>query len=864
MRLWRRRRDKEAELDAEIRTHIDQAIRDRIERGESPDEARSNVMREFGNVTLVKEVTRSMWNFSFAELFSQELRFGLRGLRKSPGFSLVVILTLALGIGATTAIFSVVYAVVLRPLPFGDPERLVAIWTNTPQVDRLPMAAANHRDIKAQSKLLEDVAILRATANYNLTGDGEPEWLQGSGIPSNLFPLLRVEPMLGRGFTPEENQPGNDQLVILSYGLWKRRYAGDPNIIGKAIRLENLPYTVVGVMDPNFHYPTRETQLWTPLTINPADFQTRTGFGHLAVARLKPNATVSQVQDELNIIATRLAEQYGGVNTNVRFTVAPLRLDIAGPATKPLLTLLAASFGLLLIGCCNLANLLLTRMLSRSRETAVRSALGASRGQLLMQAVAELLPLLVIGAIFGLLIAQIGVRLLLPLMPTTLPRMEEIAVNLPAVGFSIALLFITATLVMIIPTRQIRRANLLSTLRQDTRTSTAGRTRIRNLLVVGQVALTVVLLTGAGLLIRTFAALKEVDPGFRSQQILSMRLAIPRNKYKQDQKVAALCQNILERVRALPQVEVAGMSNRLPLSGPSGLSTIEFERPGEAPGSLSATDDTTITPDYLRAMDIPLLRGRFFSETDNAGSPLVVILDEQVSKRAWPGENPLGKRVRSGPSSPWAEVVGVVGHIRHEKLETDERLQIYWNYHQRARDRMSLVVRTSGDPHSLVTPLLNTIRSIDPDQPAFAVKTMSDVVDQSISLRWFNALVVSLFAVSSLLLAMIGIYGVIAWNVKQQTREIGVRVALGANRNALLMMVLGKGLRMTAAGIGLGVLGSFVLARFLRSLLFGVGQTDPLTFAVVPLLLLLATVLACVIPARRAIKVDPIIALRHE
>jgi putative ABC transport system permease protein len=442
--------------------------------------------------------------------------------------------------------------------------------------------------------------------------------------------------------------------------------------------------------------------------------------------------------------------------------------------------------------------------------------------------------------------------------------MEEIAINLPAVIFNVGLLFITAILVMIIPTRQMRRVNLVSALRENSRTSTAGRTRIRNALVVGQVALTVILLTGAGLLIRTFAALNDVDPGFRSQQILSMRLAIPRNKYKQDQKIAALCQNILERVRALPQVELVGMTNRLPLSGPSGLSTIEFERAGEAPGSVSATDDTTITPDYLQAMSIPLLRGRSFSETDSSSSPLVVILDEQVAKRAWPGQDPIGKRVRSGPTSPWAEVVGVVGHIRHEKLETDDRLQIYWNYQQRARDRMSLVVRTSGDPHSLVAPVLNTIRTIDPDQPAFAIKTMTEVVNQSLSLRWFNALIVSLFAVSSLLLAMIGIYGVIAWNVKQQTREIGVRVALGANRNRLLMMVLGKGLRMTAVGIGLGLLGSFFLARFLRSLLFGVGQTDPLTLAVVPLLLFLAAVLACVIPARRAIKVDPLVALRHE
>jgi putative ABC transport system permease protein len=864
MRFWGRRRNKDAEIDAEIRSHIDEAIRERVEKGESPTDARSNVMREFGNVTLVKEVTRSMWSWSLLERLGQELKFGLRGLRKSPGFSLITILTFALGIGATTAIFSVVYGVVLRPLPFGDPERLVAIWITTPERGRMPMAAAIYRDIKDQCKSLEDVAIFRASANYNLTGDGEPEWLQGSSIPSNFFPLLRVQPMLGRGFTPEENQDGNDRSVILSYALWNRRYAGDANILGKTIRLENRPFTVVGVMSPNFQYPTRDIQMWTPLTINPADFQNRGGFVHTTIARLKPTATVSQVQNELTIISSRLAEQYGGASANVRLVVAPLREDIAGATARPLVILLAASLGLLLIGCCNVANLLLTRTLSRSHETAVRNALGASRGQLLLQSVAELLPHVVSGAILGLLVARFGVQLLVRLLPTTLPRMEEIAVNLPAMLFSIALLFITSTLVMIFPLRQLQRTNLVSTLRANTRSSTAGRTRVRNVLVVAQVALTVMLLTGAGLLMRTFAALKEVNPGFQSSGILSMRLAIPRSKYKQDAKIVSFCQNILESVRALPNVEVAGMASRLPLTGASAVSAIEFERRRDDYGVLSETDDTTITPDYLPAMNIPLLRGRLFSEADNAGSPLVVIIDEQVSKRAWPGEDPIGKRLRSGRSSPWAEVIGVTRHIRSEKLETDERLQVYWNYQQRARDRMSLVIRTSGDPHSQITPVLNTIRSTDPDQPAFAIQTMSEVVDQSLSLRWFNAVIVSLFAVSSLLLAMIGIYGVIAWNVKQQTREIGVRVALGANRNALLTMVLGKGLKMTAFGIALGLVGSFLLSRFLRSLLFGITQTDPLTFGVVPLLLLLAAVLACLIPARRALKVDPMIALRYE
>lgn len=854
---------KDEELEAEIRSHIEEAVRERVERGEDETKARREVQREFGNETLIKEVTRSMWSWSLLDHVVQSLRFGFRMLRKSPGFSLVAVLTLALGIGATTAIFSVVYGVVLRPLPLGDPERLVAIWTVTPQVERLPMAAADHRDLKEQTSVFEDIAILRASASYNLTGDGEPEWLEGSRIASNLFSVLQVKPLLGRGFTPEENQPGRDTTVILSHALWQRRYGGDPNILGKTIRLESMPFTVVGVMSPDFQFPTREVQLWVPLTINPADFQTRTGYAHLAIARLKPGVTVSQAQNEVNVVGSRLAEQYP-VKKFVRYNVRPLREDIAGSASKPLVVLLLASSGLLLIGCCNLANLLLTRTLTRSRETAVRTALGATRSQLLLQIAAELVPVLTIGAALGLLVAQQGVRLILPLLPGTLPRISEISVNLRVMLFSLGLLVITAALVLFIPMRQLQRDDLVTTLREDTRTSTGHKTRIRNVLVMGQIALTVILLTGAGLLIRTFAALKDVDPGFRPQGVLSLRLAIPRNKYKQDEKVAALCQSILERVSSLPQVEAAGMGNRLPLSGPSGLSTIEFEQKDGRPGEVTATDDTTITPDYFRAMNIRLSQGRFFTDNDSAKAPLVVILDERVAQKAWPGENPVGKRVRSGPTSPWAEVVGIVGHIRHENLETDDRMQIYWNYLQRARDRMSLVVRTSSDPRSLVGPVLAEIKSVDPDQPAFAVRTLTDVVDQSVSLRWFNAVVVAVFAASSLLLAVIGIYGVIAWNVKQQTREIGVRIALGASRRSMLALVLGKGLRLTLAGVAVGLIGSFVLARFLRSLLFGVAATDPLTYVVVPILLLVATIFACIIPARRALKVDPIIALRYE
>ena len=795
-----------------------------------------------------------------------DFRYAFRQLLKNPGFAAVAVLTLALGIGATTAIFSVVYAVVLRPLPFPESERLVAIWTQTPQVDRLPMAAANQKDLKSQNTVFEDIALLSRVANYNLTGDGEPERLLAARIAANLLPLLRVKPVLGRGFTENENQPGQDRAVILSHSLWQRRYAGDPNIIGKTIRLENFPHTVVGVMSPEFQYPTRDVQIWTPLTINPDDFLTRTGFGHLSVGRLKPGVTLEQAQNEVNVIATRLAQQYPEANKDVRFHVTLLRRDIAGVARSPLIVLLCAAFGLLFIGCCNLANLLLARALTRSRETAVRSALGATRSRLVRQAAVELLPILAAGSLAGLLTATWGIELLIPWLPATLPRVEEIRVNLPVLLFSGAILFIMAALVLLLPAMQPFRTDPGATLQEDSRTSsgTAGKAMMQNLLVVGQVTLTVILLTGAGLLIRTFSALKDVDPGFRPQGVLSLQLAIPRNKYGEDDQVAGFCQRILEQVRALPGIEAAGMGNRLPLGGPSGLSSVEFERTNGERATLDATDETTTTPGYFQAMGIPLLQGRSFSEQDATNTSLVVVVDEAVARLAWPGANPLGKHMRSSPNSPWAEVVGVVGHIRHERLESDQRLQIYWNYLQRVRDNMVLVLRTSGDPRLLVGPVLGAIKVVDPDQPAYAIRTMSEVLDRYLGLRWFNAVVVSLFATSSLLLAMVGIYGVIAWTVSQRTREMGVRMALGAQRSTVLALVLRRGLKLAGIGIALGLIGAMVLTQLLRGLLFGVGPTDPFTFAAVPLLFGLVALLACLIPARRAANVDPMEALRCE
>jgi putative ABC transport system permease protein len=799
----------------------------------------------------------------------QDLRYGLRMLLKHKGFTAVAVLTLALGIGAATAIFSVVYAVVLRPLPFPESERLVAIWKYQPRYgsNQFPLPASIHRDFKAQNTVFEDVAIFRDTANFNLTGEGEPERLVGARIAANLFPLLRVEPALGRGFTEDEDEIGHDRAVILSHGLWQRKFAGDPNIIGKTIRIESLPHIVVGVMGPEFQFPTREFQLWYPLTINPRDFETRSGNYHRTLARLKPGVTVEQAQTEINTIAGRLAQQYPESDKGVFYTVTPIRQDVARTARTPLFILLGAVAGLLLIGCANLANLLLARALARSRETAVRSALGATRARLIRQAIVEMLPILALGAIAGLIGAQWGIDLMIPSLPAALPRVEEIRISAPVLLFSGGVLFATALLVLIWPAIQATRTDLVRDLREDARTSAgaASKARMRDLLVVGQVALTIILLAGAGLLIRTFSELRTVDPGFRADGVLSLHLAIPRNKFNTDAKVASLCQRILEQVRALPGIESAGMVNRLPLGGIPEVWSIEFEGSGQIINRLDSVDYRVTSPDYFRAIGIPLIAGRSFTEQDQADKPPIALIDERIARTFWPNESAVGKRLRvAGNENPWVEIVGVVGHIRHESLDNDPRPQVYWNYQQQARDRMALVVRTSAEPSRLAPSVLGAIRSVDPEQPAYAVRTMTEVLDRSLAMRWFQTVLLSLFAGVSLLLAMLGIYGVVSWTARERTREIGIRMALGAQKRDVLVLVLSHGLKRAGAGIAFGLCGAFALTRLLQGQLFGVSPTDPLTFTALPLLIAAVALLACWLPARRSIRVDPIAVLRHE
>lgn len=805
-----------------------------------------------------------------------DIRYAFRTLVKNPGFAAAAVLTVALGIGATTGIFSVVYSVALKPLPYGDPSRLVNIYTRADRfgLPRAFVGAANFRDWQQQSTVFEDMGMVRNIFNANLTGEGEPERVQGALVTASLFKTLQVQPVLGRAFREEEEEVGRkDAVVILSDGLWRRRYGGDKNIIGRNILMDGRPVTVVGVMGPQFRYPGREFQLWRPLVVNPEDYRMRMNFGYIAVARLKSGINVKQAQAELDTISARLAQQYPESNDGIGAVVVPMREDIVGGVTTALYVLLGAVGALLLIGCANLANLLLARAIARTRELQVRAALGASVRRLVVQSIAEIVPIVAIGGVLGLLLAAWGLAALIPFLPASMPRVEEIQISAPVLGFTFLSLVLTALVVGALPALHIRRGDIAASLQEFSRGSSSGRShaRLRDGIVLAQIAAAVVLMIGAGLLVRSYRELRKVDPGFKSEGVLTLNLAIPRSKYPRDTQVAAFCQTILQRVTARPDVVSAGMVNRLPLGGVGQNGAIEGERSDGTMTPAKPVDWRTVTPDYFQAIGIPLKRGRSFSETDTGqffdgtirlDGQMVGIVDEQIAEAFWPGQDPIGRRFRIGPGTPWTEVIGVAGHIRHDRIDQDTRPQVYWNYLQRAQDRMVLAVRTRRDPRSIASSIISEIRGADPDQPVYDVRSMTEVVDRAVSQQWLNTLLLGIFAVTSLMLTSVGIYGVISYSVGQRVREFGIRMALGAERRDLLRFVLRHAALLTFAGIAIGLAGAWVFTRVISTLLFNVSTTDSLTFVSSIALLGLVALLASYIPARRAANTDPMAALR--
>jgi putative ABC transport system permease protein len=866
---WRRREIEERDLDEELKTHLEIEARRRSESGRDPLAAAYAARQALGNLVRIREETREVWGWAPFERFLDDVRFGLRMLRKSPGWTAVMAATLALGIGLTTAIFSLVYSILLHPFPYPDPERLVVFWSTSSaaaaaNLGRFQVASANWIDLRAQSKMFEDIALTRAVANFNLTGDGPPERLQGGRTSWNLPQVLGVHPLLGRMFTEEE--AGRDaKVAVLSYGFWERRFARDPGVVGRNIQLNGEAYRVIGVVPPQFRYPTQNFELWTPLFIPLDEIQSRFSFNYRSIGRLKPGVTLRQAQSEMSAIMRHLAEQYPRSNKDLGVLVEPLLDNTVGQFRSVLYVLLASVGCLLLIGGINLGGLLIARASARTREIAVRAALGASAARLRRQMLAEVLPLSVVGGAGGVLLAWWLLKLLVPWLPRQLPGLESIELHGPVLASALALSVLVVLLAGMLPARLAAGVQLAGTMQQDSRT-VAGGGAIRNALVAVQIAVTLVLLFAGGLLVRSLVALLNVNPGFSTQGVLTMHLAVTRAEYSTDSQVADYYGRLAARVKTVPGVIEAGVVNLLPFGENRQVNPLEFEGKLEA-GRMGA-DWRSVTPGYFSAMGIPLLRGRDFSERDKEGAPLVGIIDEHLALTVFGSGDPLGQRCRfatgANTFSPWIQIVGVAGHIRNDSLETDPRPQAYWPEAQQMQDRGVLVVKTTGHPGSFTAAVVEQIQREDADQPVYDVRSMEEWLDRSLQSRRLLTGLVTLFGASSLLLACLGLYGVVSYGAGLRLREFGIRMALGAQPNAVRRLVLAHAGRLAVWGSAIGLALAWPVGSALQGLLYGVRSADTVALATAPCLLLVIAFLAGLGPARRAGRVDPAVTLRGE
>ena len=863
IRQWFSRKEEESDLAEEVRAHLAIEARERGNSGESPEQAAAEARQAFGSVAAIQEDVRETWGWAGVERFTDDLRFGMRMLGKSPVWTTVICATLALGVGLSTAIFSVVYGVLLDPLPYAHPERLVAIWPTTPRDarERYSVSAALWLDWRNNATLLDDIALTRPIANFNLTGEGEPERLQGARATANLPAVLGTSPLLGRTFTEEERQR-DAHVALLSFAFWKRRFAADPGILGRKIQLNGEPFEVIGVMPTEFRYPSAGFQLWTPLYIPPNETQHGANHQYVSVARLKPGVSVERAQAEFSAIARRLAEQYPGAyragDRYVGTVVEQLQHSDAYRVRTALWVLLGAVGCLLLIGCMNLAVLLIARASARAREMAVRVALGASSARLRRQLIAEVAPLAFIGCTAGVLLAWLILQALTPYLPANMPRLASISLNGPVVSFAVGVSFTVVFLAGLLPGRIAARSDPAGALQQTSRSVAAG-SGARNMLVVAQVAVTLVLLFGGLLFARSFSALEQVKPGFSSEGVLTMHFAVSRAKYRQDEQVAAYYARLLDRIRAIPGVTAAGLVNRLPFSGIAQTGGVAFE--GNENGYDS--DWRSVTPGYFEAMGIPLKQGRLILDTDTSQSPRVGLIDERLARTVFGSENPIGKRFRIyGPDVPWSVIVGVVGHIRNDNLEDDKRPQVYWPETQRTQDRAALAVRTASRPERYTPAVIEQIRKENADQPVYDIRTMDQWVDRTLETRTLVTGMVALFGAASLLLACLGLYGVVSYTADLRLREFGIRMALGAGSGHVRRLVLGHAGRLALIGSVIGLALAWPIAKALESLLFGVTGGDVFSWLAAPAILISVAVLAALVPAGKAAHAEPAVTLR--
>ena len=868
-------RRKAEDFAEEIRTHIELEADELRSTGCNESEAQRRARVQFGNTQTARERFYLKNRVQWMDNFVRDIKFAFRQFAKSPGFTAVVVLTMALGIGANAAIFSILDSVLLKPLPYSHPESLIKVWTRFTGIgqpnDQNWISAPEFRDIEQLNHSFSDLAAISG-GSFNMGVKGSPMRVVGASISPNLFALLGAQPMLGRSFLAEEARPGRDHEVILSYGLWRRVFQGNPKVIGSNLSIDGVPMTVVGVMPEGFSYPA-ESEIWGPLAFSPGDLSenSRGNHGLEVLGRIKPGLSLAQVQSDMDRVSRTMMEQHSTYPYNLfnfGIILRPLLEETVGDVKPSLLLLMAAVALVLVIACTNIANLLLTRSTERQREIETRLALGASGGRLARQMLTESVVLAIAGGLVGLAITPLALRGLIALAAESLPRAVHTEIDMRVLALTAAISLATGILFGLAPALQAGYKRNFDRLKNVRNSEGKRPKRLRRALVIGETALSVLLVAGAGLLLRSFSEILKVDPGFRPEGVLTLRVALPDSLYNKPEQVRGFYSELLSRVQRLPGVQAAGAVSGLPLGGGGSSGTISIDTESVSLANRTPEADRRIvTPDYFKAMGISLVAGRFFENRDTDGASPVAIVDESLAHIYWPGQDPVGRRLRmggSGSTAPWTTVVGVVHHVRNRTLEARSRVEVYWPESQRPSSNMSLAVRTTGDPMNLAPTIQNVVSSIDPDLPVYRVHTMTDVMGDSLQRRRLALILLAGFAGLALLLATVGIYGVTTHGVSQRQLEIGVRMALGANRGQVLRMVIGNEMTTITAGIGLGLVLSILLTRMMNGLLFAVHALDPLALSGAVLLLLVAALSAILIPARRATNVNPTVAMHCE
>jgi predicted permease len=876
-RQLRSRRQLHNDLSQEIQEHLAEKVEELVAAGMPPEDAVTAARREFGNVTRIEERGREVWEWPAIENFFADIRYGLRVLRKSPGFTVLAVLTLALGIGATTAIFSVIDSVLLQALPFPQPDRIVVLWEHPPMTVAMrtsalgsrrqqnPVSPINFLDWQERTTSFDGMAAM-SSFPMGLSGFGEPREVDTLQVSASFFPILGVAPLLGQTFHASEDVPNGPRVAVLSYGLWKQQFGGDPAVVGRTIRLLEESYTIVGVMPQRFDLPFDHAEIWVPIQLSRASSSLEGRFLHV-IAKLKPGVPLAQAQSELSGVAKRISTERPSTNLDWSAGIVPLYEQMTGDVSTALLLLFGAVTFLLLIAAGNVANLLLMRGTQRRREIALRAALGAGRGRIASQLLAENLLLSIGGGVVGIAFAILGLRAIVDVLPAlALPRVEGTHFDLRVLGFSVALTLVTTLLFGLVPAVSFSRADPREAIEEGSaRATSRGSRRTRATLVIVEVALSLVLLVGASLLIHSFFNETSVDRGFRVDHVLTMRMFFAPARYGDDGKRARYLEQILERVRALPGVKAASSAHFLPMVGDvSGSCFTRSDQPAPSPGTEPGADFLIVSSQYFNVMDIPLLEGRDFNSQDTISTEPRIIVNRAFANRFFPGEDPIGKRLGLCWNVTHGEIIGVTASTRQTDLTVDPKPTIFLDQAQTPMYFGALVIRTALPPDAMANSVEETIHSVDPDQAISHVESLEEVVSKSVARPRVESALLTVFASIALILSAIGLYGVLSYSVTQRTREIGIRMALGANSPQVMRNVIRDGLRLLVPGIAFGLLASLALTRLLGSQLYGIEPTDPLSFATVSVVLVAVGLLASWLPARRAMRVDPMIALRYE